>query len=135
MVEVMNRPDATTGTTTAKTVGAHTVEEKVMTVEILKDFVEEATREYFDRDCDYIYECNSEDTTIDADFWYDMWSNDILFSGGSTEYVGENIEEMCNEKGYDINLYRWCEENDIDLEDMIGKVACQAFDELYEMYA
>ena len=37
---------------------------------------------------------------------------------------------MCNDEGYDINLYDWCEDNDIDLDDMIYEAAEQIVEEI-----
>ena len=63
-----------------------------------------------------------------------MWSDDILFNESSTEVIWENIEEMCNDEGYAINLYDWCEDNDIDLDDMIYEAAEQIVEDIAEMY-
>ena len=103
---------------------------KVMTEEILKGFVEEATQKYIDCAVDLIWDSISEeDIPNDYGIW-DMWSDDILFNESSTEVIWENIEEMCNDEGYAINLYDWCEDNDIDLDDMIYEAAEQIVEEI-----
>ena len=76
---------------------------KVMTVEILEGFVADATK------C-HIY------TIVDA-----AW--DWHRSRVSIPAIWRAVEEMCKDEGYDIDLYDWCEENDINLDDMITDAA------------
>lgn len=96
---------------------------KVMTVEILEGFVVDATK------CDI-------DTLVDATWdWLSDGLSDIVEdcdgnqwlvfsqSGASTDAIWEDVEEMCKDEGYDIDLYDWCEENDINLDDMITDAA------------
>ena len=75
-----------------------------------------------------------EDIPIDYDLFHYMWSEDILFNEDSTVGILEDIEEMCNDEGYDINLYDWCKDNDIDLKDMIYEIAEQIVEDIAEMY-
>lgn len=97
---------------------------KVMTVEILKRFVADAT-EYdigilVDATWDWLSDGLS-DIVEDCDG--NQW---LVFSqsdGVSTDAILEDVEEMCKDEGYDIDLYDWCEENDIDLDDMITEAA------------
>ena len=96
---------------------------KVMTVEILEGFVADATK------CDI-------DTLVDATWdWLSDGLSDIVEdcdgnqwlvfsqSGASTDAIWEDVEEMCKDEGYDIDLYDWCEENDINLDYMITDAA------------
>ena len=123
--KTVSRPDAATGTTTV---------EKVMTEEILKGFVEEATQNRIDVEVDVLLDSVDEDIPIDYDLFHYMWSEDILFNVDSTVGILDDIEEMCNDKGYDINLNDWCNDNDIDLEDMIYEVAEQAVKDIAKLY-
>ena len=107
---------------------------KVMTEEILKGFVEEATQNRIDIEVDVLLDSVDEDIPIDYDLFHYMWSEDILFNEDSTVGILEDIEEMCNDEGYDINLYDWCKDNDIDLKDMIYEVAEQIVEDIAEMY-
>lgn len=96
---------------------------KVMTEEILKGFVTEVTEIYIDRMVDATWERFDEYTHIEYDDFGDMWAVTCQFDNGSTERIWEDVEEMCKDEGYDINLYDWCEENDIDLDDIITDAA------------
>ena len=107
---------------------------KVMTEEILRGFVEEATQNRIDIEVDVLLDSVDEDIPIDYDLFHYMWSEDILFNEDSTVGILEDIEEMCNDEGYDINLYDWCKDNDIDLKDMIYEVAEQIVEDIAEMY-
>ena len=77
---------------------------KVMTEEILKGFVEEATQNRIDVEVDVLLDSVDEDIPIDYDLFHYMWSEGILFNEDSTVGILEDIEEMCNDEGYDINL-------------------------------
>ena len=107
---------------------------KVMTEEILKGFVEEATQNRIDIEVDVLLGSIDEDIPVDYDLFHYMWSEDILFNEDSTVGILDDIEEMCNDKGYDINLNDWCNDNDIDLEDMIYEVAEQAVKDIAKLY-
>ena len=107
---------------------------KVMTEEILKGFVEEATQNRIDIEVDVLLGSIDEDIPVDYDLFHYMWSEDILFNVDSTVGILDDIEEMCNDKGYDINLNDWCNDNDIDLEDMIYEVAEQAVKDIAKLY-
>ena len=107
---------------------------KVMTEEILKGFVEEATQNRIDIEVDVLLGSIDEDIPVDYDLFHYMWSEDILFNEDSTVGILDDIEEMCNDKGYDINLNDWCNDNDIDLEDMIYEVAEQAVKDITKLY-
>ena len=106
---------------------------KVMTEEILKGFVEEATQNRIDIEVDVLLNSVDEDIPIDYDLFHYMWSEDILFNEDSTVGILEDIEEMCNDEGYDIDLYDWCEENDISLDYMINEVAEQLVEDNDEL--
>ena len=107
---------------------------KVMTEEILKGFVEEATQNRIDIEVDVLLGSIDEDIPVDYDLFHYMWSEEILFNEDSTVGILDDIEEMCNDKGYDINLNDWCNDNDIDLEDMIYEVAEQAVKDIAKLY-
>ena len=107
---------------------------KVMTEEILKGFVEEATQNRIDIEVDVLLGSIHEDIPVDYDLFHYMWSEEILFNEDSTVGILDDIEEMCNDKGYDINLNDWCNDNDIDLEDMIYEVAEQAVKDIAKLY-
>ena len=107
---------------------------KVMTEEILKGFVEEATQNRIDIEVDVLLGSIDEDIPVDYDLFHYMWSEEILFNVDSTVGILDDIEEMCNDKGYDINLNDWCNDNDIDLEDMIYEVAEQAVKDIAKLY-
>ena len=96
---------------------------KAMTEEILKGFVTEVTKKYIDSIVDATWDRFDEYTHIEYDDFGDMWAVTCQFDEGSTERIWEDVEEMCNDEGYDIDLYDWCEENDIDLDDMITDAA------------
>ena len=96
---------------------------KEMTVEILEGFVADATKCDIDTLVDATWDWLSDglsDIVEDCDG--DLW---LVFSqsGVSTDAIWEDVEEMCKDEGYDIDLYDWCEENDINLDDMITDAA------------
>ena len=97
---------------------------KVMTVEILKGFVEEATQNRIDIEVDVLLDSVDEDIPMDdcLDF---LWSEDILFNEDSYDMILEDIDAALSDEGYNINICEWCKENDIDLKDMIYGVAEQ----------
>ena len=97
---------------------------KVMTVEILERFVADATEcdigTLVDTTWDWLSDGLSD---IVEDYDGNQW---LVFSdsdGVSTVAIWEDVEEMCKDEGYDIDLNDWCEENDIDLDDMITDAA------------
>ena len=81
---------------------------KVMTVEILEGFVADATKCHIDILVDAAWDCPQ--------------------SKGKISAILGDVEEMCKDEGYDIDLDDWCEENDISLIDMI----IDAADEIVE---
>jgi hypothetical protein len=97
---------------------------KVMTEEILKGFVEEATQNRIDIEIDVLLDSVDEDIPMDdcSDF---LWSEDILFNEDSYDMILEDIDAALCDEGYNINIGEWCKENDIDLKDMIYEVAEQ----------
>lgn len=97
---------------------------KVMTEEILKGFVEEATQNRIDIEIDVLLDSVDEDIPMDdcLDF---LWSEDILFNEDSYDMILEDIDAALCDEGYNINICEWCKENDIDLKDMIYEVAEQ----------
>lgn len=111
-----------------KTVGAPTTEEKVMTVEIFKEIVEEAMITFISISYDIVYDTltNIAGEDIGENLFAELWSEGILFNEGSIDAVCYLIEDWCNGEGYDIDIYDWCENNDIDLEDMLYYEAEQA---------
>ena len=106
---------------------------KVMTEEILKGFVTEVTQKYIDGIVDATWDCFDEYTPIEYDSYGNLWAVTFQFNEGSTERIWEDVEEMCNDEGYDIDLYDWCEENDISLDYMINEVAEQLVEDNDEL--
>ena len=106
---------------------------KVMTVEILKGFVTEVTQNYIDGIVDATWDSFSEYTPIEYDCRGNLWAVEFQFNEGSTERIWEDVEEMCNDEGYDIDLYDWCEENDIRLDYIIYEVAEQLVEDNDEL--
>ena len=98
---------------------------KVMTNEILEGFAREATRGYIDNLVDATWEDFDECSQIETDGWNNLWVADLQFdyNAGTYEAIWDDIQEMCDSEGYDINLYDWCEENDIDLDEIIDDIA------------
>ena len=97
---------------------------KVMTEEILKGIVESVVKDYIDNLVDATCCSIIEGTTdFETDCSGDIWAVSFPFDESSTERIWEDVEEMCNDEGYDIDLYDWCEANDIDLDDMIYEMA------------
>ena len=92
---------------------------KVMTVEILEGFVADAAKCHIntivDRLSDGVFE-------IKADWYGSLW---LVFPQPRVSIgdIWEDVEEMCKDEGYDIDLDDWCVENDISVLDMIIDVA------------
>lgn len=97
----------------------------VMTKEILEGFVREAVAEYIDNLVDATWEGFDEYSCIEEDWDDNLWVSDMQFdyNAGTYEAIEDDIQEMCDSEGYDIDLYDWCEVNDIDLDDMISVMA------------
>lgn len=104
-----------TGSTTAK----------VMTEEILKGFVRDCVEGFIDDLVDATWTSISEETAdFEKDCFGDIWAVSFPFDDeGVYMAIWDDIEDMCNDEGYDISLYDWCEDNDINLDDMIEEVA------------
>jgi hypothetical protein len=111
-----------------KTVGAPTVEEKVMTVEIFKEIVEGAMIKFISKQYDFVYDNLTKiaGKNIGENLFAELWSVGLLFNEYLIDAACDYIEWWCNGCGYDIDLYDWCKENDIDLEDMLYYEAEQA---------
>lgn len=111
-----------------KTVGAPTVEEKVMTVEIFKEIVEDVMIKFISTSYDIAYDTLTDiaDEDIGENLFDELWSEGLLFDESSIDAVCDDIKYWCKDYGYDIDIYDWCENNDIDLEDMLYYEAEQA---------
>ena len=98
---------------------------KVMTEEILKGFVRDCVEGYIDDLVDATWTSVSEETAdFETDYSGDIWAVSFPFNDeGVYMAIWDDIEEVCKYKGYDIVPYDWCEENDIDLDDMISDMA------------
>lgn len=107
----MKKADAATAQTTASS--------KEMTKEILEGFVRETTSCYIERLIDATWENFDEYSQIETDCNGNMWVINVQFNDGSSDAIWDEIDERCCDEGYDIDLYDWCEENDIDLNHMI----------------
>jgi hypothetical protein len=98
---------------------------KELTKEILEGIVRNSTEGYIDSMVDATWGCFSEYTPIEYDCWGNLWAVECQFeyNAGTHEAIWEGVQEMCDSEGYDIDLYDWCEENDIDLDEMIDIMA------------
>ena len=108
---------------------------KVMTEEILKGFVRDCVEGYIDDLVDATWTSVSEETAdFEKDFSGDIWAVSFPFDDeGVYMAIWDDIEDVCNDEGYDISLYDWCEENDIDLDDMISDAADEIVDNNSEL--
>lgn len=98
---------------------------KEMTREILEGIVRKSTKGYIDNLVSATWEDFDEYSTIETDQWDNLWVADYQFeyNAGTHEAIWEEVQEMCDSEGYDIDLYNWCEENDINLNGMIDIMA------------
>ena len=95
-----------------------------MTVEILEEIVRGVVEGYIDDLVDATCCSIIEGTTdFETDCYGDIWAVSYPFDAGFTERIWDDIDERCNDEGYDIDLYDWCGDNDIDLDDMISDIA------------
>lgn len=106
---------------------------KVMTEAIFSKIVRDVVDGYIDDLVDATWTSVSEETTdFEKDCFGDIWATSFSFEG-VYEGILLDIEEACNNEGYDISLYDWCEENDINLDDMIEEVADEIVDNNSEL--
>ena len=103
---------------------------KVMTEEILKGIVERVVKGYIDDLVDATWTSISEETAdFEKDCFGDIWAVSFSFDDeGVYMAIGGEIEDMCNDEGYDISLYDWCDDNDINLDGMISDAADEIVD-------
>lgn len=107
---------------------------KVMTEAILKGFVRDCVEGYIDDLVDATWTSVSEETAdFEKDFSGDIWAVSFPFDDGVYMAIWDDIEDVCNDEGYNISLYDWCEENDIDLDDMISDAADEIVDNNSEL--
>lgn len=109
-------------------VTASTTVEKVMTVEIFKEIVEDVMIKFISTSYDIAYDTLTDiaDEDIGENLFDELWSEGLLFDESSIDAVCDDIKYWCKDYGYDIDIYDWCENNDIDLEDMLYYEAEQA---------
>lgn len=102
---------------------------KVMTVEILKGFVRDCVDGYIDDLVNATWNSIYEGTTdYDTDCYGDIWAFSFSFDEGVYMAIWDDIGDVCNDEGYDIDLYDWCKENDIILDSMISDAADEIVD-------
>lgn len=92
---------------------------KVMTTEILEGIVREAVAGYIDNLVDATWEGFDEYSRIEEDEDGNLWVVDMQFNEGSYGAIWEEIDERCSDEGYNIDLYDWSKENDIDIDHII----------------
>ena len=97
---------------------------KVMTKEILEGIVESVVKGYIDDLVDETLCSIREGTTdFETDYYGDIWAVSFPFDEDAYLTIWDDIEGVCNDEGYDIVPYDWCEDNDIDLDGMISDMA------------
>ena len=97
---------------------------KVMTGKILKGIVESVVKGYIDDLVDETLCSIREGTTdFETDYYGDIWAVSFPFDKDAYLTIWDDIEGVCNDEGYDIVPYEWCEDNDIDLDGMISDMA------------
>ena len=97
----------------------------VMTKEILEGFVREAVAGYIDNLVDATWEGFDEYSRIEEDGDGNLWVVDMQFNEGSYDVIWEEIDERCSDEGYNIDLYDWSKENDIDIDHIISEMKKQ----------
>ena len=95
---------------------------KEMTVEILEGIVRKTVADYIDSLVDATWAGFDEYSRIEKDWNGNQWVVDMQFNEGSYGAIWDDVDEKCREEGYDIDIYDWCEENDIDLDNMIDEI-------------
>lgn len=106
---------------------------KVMTEAIFSKIVRDVVDGYIDDLVVETWNSVSEETAdFEKDCFGDIWATSFSLEG-VYEGIWVDIEEACNNEGYDISLYDWCEENDINLDDMIEEVADEIVDNNSEL--
>ena len=98
---------------------------KVMTKEIIEGFVREAVAGYIDNMVDATWEGFDEYSRIVEDGDGNLWVVDMQFNEGSYDAIWEEIDERCSDEGYNIDLYDWSKENDIDIDHIISEMKKQ----------
>ena len=98
---------------------------KVMTTEILEGIVREAVAGYIDNLVDATWEGFDEYSRIEEDGDGNLWVVDMQFNEGSYDVIWEEIDERCSDEGYNIDLYDWSKENDIDIDHIISEMKKQ----------
>ena len=98
---------------------------KAMTKEIIEGFVREAVAGYIDNLVDATWEGFDEYSRIEEDGDGNLWVVDMQFNEGSYDVIWEEIDERCSDEGYNIDLYDWSKENDIDIDHIISEMKKQ----------
>ena len=74
---------------------------------------------------DATWEGFDEYSRIEEDGDGNLWVVDVQFNEGSYDAIWEEIDERCSDEGYNIDLYDWSKENDIDIDHIISEMKKQ----------
>ncbi len=107
-----------------------------MKKEILEGFVKKAAEEYINVLVDATWENFDEEYSNIIENYGDLWIVDfysLSVGGGTEEAIWEKIVDELDKEGYNIELYDWCKENDINLDNMIWNSLNQIVEEDCEL--